>query len=46
MDKGSRIVTILCDSGARHLSRFWKEAGDVGGKDVEYTIDDILSLTD
>ena len=46
MDKGSRIVTILCDSGARHLSRFWKEAGDVAGKDVECSLDDILNLTD
>lgn len=23
MPKGSRIVTILCDSGARHQSKFW-----------------------
>ena len=27
---GHRIVTILCDSGTRHLSKFWKEAGNVG----------------
>lgn len=26
-----RIVTILSDSGSRHLSRFWARAGDVGG---------------
>jgi cysteine synthase A len=24
---GKRIVTILCDSGTRHLSKFWKEIG-------------------
>ncbi|KAK2741894.1 hypothetical protein FQN57_005453 [Myotisia sp. PD_48] len=29
---GHRIVTILCDSGARHISKFWAEAGSVGGK--------------
>ncbi|GAA5874018.1 hypothetical protein JCM3774_001584 [Rhodotorula dairenensis] len=23
--KGKRIVTILCDSGARHVSRFWND---------------------
>ncbi|CCD27450.1 putative cysteine synthase NDAI_0K02590 [Naumovozyma dairenensis CBS 421] len=26
---GSRIVIIACDSGSRHLSKFWKEARDV-----------------
>lgn len=46
MDKGSRVVTILCDPGARHLSRFWKEAGDVGGKGVEFTLEDILNLSE
>lgn len=25
MKKGSSIVTILCDSGTRHLSRFWDD---------------------
>ncbi|KAI4144057.1 MAG: hypothetical protein L6R39_004334 [Caloplaca ligustica] len=29
---GRRIVTILCDSGTRYLSRFWAQAGNVGGK--------------
>lgn len=28
---GHRIVTILCDSGTRHLSKFWARAGNVGG---------------
>lgn len=32
MDPRSRIVTILCDSGTRHLSKFWKKVGDIGGK--------------
>ncbi|PNS18020.1 Cysteine synthase 2 [Sphaceloma murrayae] len=30
---GHRIVTILCDSGNRHLSKFWAEAGNIGDKD-------------
>lgn len=34
MPKGSRIVTILCDSGTRHLSRFWKQAGEIGGQEA------------
>ncbi|KAL8932728.1 MAG: hypothetical protein Q9216_006706 [Gyalolechia sp. 2 TL-2023] len=29
---GYRIVTVLCDSGTRHLSKFWARAGIVGGK--------------
>jgi cysteine synthase A len=37
-----RVVTVLCDSGSRHLSKFWKEAGEVGGRDVEFTLDEIL----
>ena len=32
MGPGHRIVTVLCDSGSRYLSRFWAEAGDVGGQ--------------
>lgn len=37
---GKRVVTIFCDSGARHLSKFWKdmEVGGEGGM----TIDDVL----
>lgn len=27
---GKRIVTVLCDSGNRHLSKFWKEAEALG----------------
>lgn len=25
MGPGHRIVTIFCDSGMRHLSKFWKD---------------------
>ncbi|KAA8893270.1 tryptophan synthase beta subunit-like PLP-dependent enzyme [Sphaerosporella brunnea] len=38
---GHRVVTILCDSGTRHLSKFWKQAGNVGGA-WDMTLDDVL----
>ncbi|EME44165.1 hypothetical protein DOTSEDRAFT_172236 [Dothistroma septosporum NZE10] len=41
--KGKRIVTVICDSGTRHLSKFWKEAGSVGGEGVEFGLDEILN---
>lgn len=40
---GHRIVTILCDSGTRHLSKFWKEAGVIGDKD-DASLDEVLAL--
>lgn len=40
---GKRVVTILCDSGTRHLSRFWKQVGDIADKDEKFTIEDILA---
>jgi cysteine synthase len=43
MGPGHRVVTILCDSGARHLSKFWAEAGDVGGT-WDMKIDDVLNV--
>lgn len=42
LGRGKRIVTVLCDSGTRHLSKFWKEAGNVGGADVEFSLNEIL----
>ncbi|KAI1968954.1 Cysteine synthase 2 [Ophidiomyces ophidiicola] len=38
---GHRIVTLLCDSGTRHLSRFWADAGEVGDA-VEMKLQDLL----
>ncbi|KAF2155807.1 PALP-domain-containing protein [Myriangium duriaei CBS 260.36] len=38
-----RIVTILCDSGSRHLSKFWAMAGNIGDKD-DASLDNILSM--
>ncbi|POR32763.1 Cysteine synthase 2, partial [Tolypocladium paradoxum] len=34
---GSRVVTVLCDSGTRHLSKFWKRIKDMGLEDEEAT---------
>ncbi|PYH97799.1 PALP-domain-containing protein [Aspergillus ellipticus CBS 707.79] len=39
---GHRIVTVLSDSGSRHLSRFWAKAGDVGGA-VDTQLEDVLN---
>ncbi|KAG9241742.1 tryptophan synthase beta subunit-like PLP-dependent enzyme [Calycina marina] len=41
MPKGSRVATVLCDSGTRHLSKFWKKVGELG---LEGEHDDLLSL--
>jgi cysteine synthase len=40
---GHTIVTILCDQGSRHLSRFWKHAGPVGDGEVDATLEDLLA---
>ncbi|KAI9719980.1 MAG: hypothetical protein M1812_003105 [Candelaria pacifica] len=32
MGPGHSVVTVLCDSGTRHLSKFWAQAGNVGGQ--------------
>lgn len=37
---GQKIVIIACDSGARHLSKFWKSANEY---DDNLTLDDVLS---
>ncbi|BDD57739.1 hypothetical protein MAP00_003082 [Monascus purpureus] len=42
---GHRIVTILSDSGSRHLSRFWAKAGDVGGA-TDTKLEDVLNAND
>ncbi|KAF1839937.1 PALP-domain-containing protein [Cucurbitaria berberidis CBS 394.84] len=38
---GHRIVTILCDSGARHLSKFWKTE-TIGGAEDDVSLEGIL----
>ncbi|KAH7399285.1 tryptophan synthase beta subunit-like PLP-dependent enzyme [Pyrenochaeta sp. MPI-SDFR-AT-0127] len=39
---GHRIVTILCDSGSRHLSKFWKSTEPVGGTENDVSLEQIL----
>ncbi|EPE24523.1 Tryptophan synthase beta subunit-like PLP-dependent enzyme [Glarea lozoyensis ATCC 20868] len=43
MPKGSRVVTILCDSGTRHLSKFWKKVGEAGLEEG-HDQDDLIEL--
>ncbi|KAM0789569.1 hypothetical protein ACM66B_000379 [Microbotryomycetes sp. NB124-2] len=44
--KGKTIVTILCDSGTRHHSRFWNdEYLTKNGIDVKSNIDDIVPFS-
>ncbi|KAL9105920.1 MAG: hypothetical protein Q9227_008980 [Pyrenula ochraceoflavens] len=38
---GHEIVTIICDSGTRHLSKFWAKAGHVGDS-TSTTLDEVL----
>lgn len=42
---GHRVVTILCDSGTRHLSKFWAKAGDVGGA-TDTKLEDVLNAVE
>ena len=30
LPEGSQVVTVLCDSGTRHLSKFWKQIAEMG----------------
>lgn len=41
MGPGHRIVTILCDGGQRHLSKFWAKTAEMGG-DEEMTLEGVL----
>ncbi|KAI1077633.1 PALP-domain-containing protein [Whalleya microplaca] len=43
LPEGSQVVTILCDSGTRHLSKFWKQIAQMGLED-EPKPDDLLTL--
>ncbi|KAF2013202.1 PALP-domain-containing protein [Aaosphaeria arxii CBS 175.79] len=38
---GHRIVTLLCDSGARHLSKFWANK-EVGGSEDDVSLESVL----
>ncbi|KAI0178546.1 PALP-domain-containing protein [Hypoxylon sp. FL1284] len=43
LPEGARVVTVLCDSGTRHLSKFWKRIADMGLEDGPLP-DDLLAL--
>ena len=43
LPKDSRIVTILCDSGTRHLSKFWKKVAELGLEE-EHDQADLIEL--
>ena len=45
LSPGHRVVTIICDSGIRHLSKFWAQIGEVGGE-AKTTLEDILEGRD
>ncbi|CAI6272478.1 unnamed protein product [Periconia digitata] len=40
---GHRIVTLLCDSGARHLSKFWANTEPIGGTEQDVSLENILN---
>jgi cysteine synthase len=48
LPKGSTVVTVLCDSGFRHISKFYKKIGEAGFEGSEKTgegvQEDLLSL--
>ena len=41
LGKGKTIVTILCDSGTKHISKFWAKAGSVGSE-TKNRLEDII----
>lgn len=43
LPEGSQVVTVLCDSGTRHLSKFWKQIASMGLED-EPKPDNLLTL--
>ena len=45
LGRGRTIVTILCDSGTKHISKFWAKAGSVGGE-TKCRLEDIIGQED
>lgn len=41
---GSTVVTILCDSGQRHLSKFYKRIGEMGLEAEEHGPEDLFDV--
>ncbi|KAI1202717.1 cysteine synthase-like protein [Nemania serpens] len=44
LPEGSRVVTVLCDSGTRHLSKLWKKIGEMGLEEDQPKPDDLFTL--
>ncbi|KAK9365090.1 tryptophan synthase beta subunit-like PLP-dependent enzyme [Lipomyces kononenkoae] len=42
---GHTIVTMICDSGTRHLSKFWKAVGPISGELGTSSLEDILDFS-
>lgn len=43
LPEGSKVVTILCDSGQRHMSKFYKRVAEMGLEDEQQLGDDLLA---
>jgi cysteine synthase A len=43
LPEGSRVVTIICDSGTRHVSKLWKHVKELGLEADEETVPDLFS---
>jgi cysteine synthase len=44
LPEGSQVVTVLCDSGTRHLSKFWKHVAEMGLEDGRADVDLFTAL--
>ena len=43
LGRGHQLVTVLCDSGARHLSKFWKQASNLDVLAPDTRMEDVLA---
>lgn len=43
LPEGSKVVTILCDSGQRHMSKFYKRIAEMGLEEEKSHGDDLLA---
>lgn len=43
LPESSVVVTVLCDSGNRHLSKFWKQVAEMGLEEEEHGARDLLT---
>ncbi|KAH7321268.1 tryptophan synthase beta subunit-like PLP-dependent enzyme [Stachybotrys elegans] len=43
LPEGSQVVTILCDSGTRHVSKFWKRIKELGLESSDETVPNLFA---